>query len=146
MRPRVALTPDERTIHRQWSHGTIGGVVALAALLFVLTGAKQDAGLGTDARADALPLPSCIIWEDAASRAVAALVHGYPEPDLQQISDAVSRMRRARRNCETGWTASACQDYQAVIHGVTSRATSIADALSICAPLSVGTTIGARTP
>jgi hypothetical protein len=40
------------------------------------------------------------------------------DADLLQVNDAVFRIRRARRNCEAGWVALACQDYHSVAAGI----------------------------
>ena len=50
--------------------------------------------------------------------AVSRLVKSTRDADLVQVNDAVFRIRRARRNCEAGWVALACQDYHAVAAGI----------------------------
>jgi hypothetical protein len=61
---------------------------------------------------------SCHQWHLAAGTAVSRLVKSTRDADLVQINDAVFRIRRARRNCEAGWVALACQDYHAVAAGI----------------------------
>jgi hypothetical protein len=67
-------------------------------------------------------------WDDDASDAIIKLVQSKSDRDLRQVSDAVSQMRRARRNCESGWVAMACQDYQAILRG----SSAAVGATSIC--------------
>jgi hypothetical protein len=57
---------------------------------------------------------ACAQWHQAASAAVARLVHSTHDADLRQVNGSIFRMRRARRNCEAGWLELACQDYAAV--------------------------------
>lgn len=61
---------------------------------------------------------SCFQWHLAAGAAVSRLVKSTRDVDLVQVNDAVFRIRRARRNCEAGWVALACQDYHAVAAGI----------------------------
>ena len=63
--------------------------------------------------------PACARWDDVARESVASLVlHSDRDAELRQASDAIFRMRRARRNCDAGWIALACQDYLSVVRGV----------------------------
>jgi hypothetical protein len=61
---------------------------------------------------------SCQQWHLAAGAAVSRLVKSTRDADLLQVNDAVFRIRRARRNCEAGWVALACQDYHSVAAGI----------------------------
>ena len=66
---------------------------------------------------------TCAQWHLAASTVVAQLVHSTSDADLRQVNDSIFRMRRARRNCEAGWFALACQDYFAVASSTPSYVT-----------------------
>jgi hypothetical protein len=57
---------------------------------------------------------ACLQWHAGAGTVVSRLVRSTRDADLQQVSDSVDRIRRARRNCEAGRLAQACQDYHAV--------------------------------
>ncbi len=57
---------------------------------------------------------ACRQWHRIAGEAVAYTVRSMRDADLRQLNDAIFRLRRARRNCEEGWLASACRDYRAV--------------------------------
>jgi hypothetical protein len=59
-----------------------------------------------------------LICDKLDSRA-AAVVAGLA---ADASDDGVFRLRRARRNCRTGWVSLACQDYQALLHGTTDGA------------------------
>jgi hypothetical protein len=100
--------------------------VAFWAVSLLLQALERDANAFAQARPSTSP---CMDWDDAASDAIIQLVQSKSDSDLRQVSNAVFQMRRARRNCEGGWVALACQDYQAIVHG--SAAAAIA-AASIC--------------
>lgn len=69
--------------------------------------------------------PACASWDDLARESIARLVqNGTRDADLRQANDAIFRLRRARRNCDAGWTTLACQDYLAVAHGAPGLAAS----------------------
>jgi hypothetical protein len=62
---------------------------------------------------------ACERWDDLARESVARLVqNGNRDADLRQASDAIFRLRRARRNCDAGWITLACQDYLVVSRGM----------------------------
>src|SRR5215510_10291533 len=118
MRPRIHLTGAERADVASWSRRTLGAfaiaVMALWAFSLVLQAFEQDGQAFAQARPRTSP---CMDWDDAASDAIIRLVQSKSDRDLRQVSNAVVQMRRARRNCEGGWVALACQDYQAIVHG-----------------------------
>jgi hypothetical protein len=120
MRPRIHLTGAERADVASWSRRTLGAyaiaVMALWAFSLVLQAFEQDGQAFAQARPRTSP---CMDWDDAASDAIIRLVQSKSDRDLRQVSDAVSQMRRARRNCEGGWVALACQDYQTIVRGST---------------------------
>lgn len=98
--------------------GLICAAVA-TGLLMPVSGKAHD-GAGARTR----PHPSlaiCAGWEKAANQAIAQLARGEPNVNLQQISDAIAGMRRARRLCELGWPRFACIEYDAIIRGIPSR-------------------------
>lgn len=129
MRPRIHLTSAERADVAFWSRRTLGGfailVMGLWAISLVLQAFERDAQAFAQARPSTSP---CMDWDDAASNAIIRLVQSRSDSDLRQVSNAVSQMRRARRNCEGGWLALACADYQGIVHG---SAAALA-AMSIC--------------
>jgi hypothetical protein len=131
MRPRihVRLTNAEHADVAFWSRRMFGtlAIVAMAfwAVSLLLQAFERDAQAYAQARPNASP---CMDWDDAASDAIIRLVQSKSDRDLRQVSDAVFQMRRARRNCEGGWVALACQDYQAIVRG---SAPALA-AISIC--------------
>ena len=120
MRPRihVELTPADRKDVATWSRRmlkTFGFVVmAFLALSLLQQTIEQDASAFAQARPRTSP---CMGWDDAASDAIIRSVQSKSDSDLRQVGDAIVRMRRARRNCEAGWVALACQDYQAIVQG-----------------------------
>jgi hypothetical protein len=61
---------------------------------------------------------ACLQWHTGASTVVSRLVRSTRDADLQQVNDSVDQMRIARRNCEAGRIAQACQDYHAVTANV----------------------------
>ena len=131
MRPRihVKLTNAERAEVAVWSRRVLGvygiAAVALWAVSLLAQAFEQDAHAFAQHRPSTSP---CMEWDDAASDAIIRLVQSKSDRDLRQVSDAVSQMRRARRNCEGGWVALACQDYQAILRG----SSAAVGATSIC--------------
>jgi len=118
MRPRIHLTSAERADVAFWSRRTLGGfailVMGLWAISLVLQAFERDAQAFAQARPSTSP---CMDWDDAASNAIIRLVQSRSDSDLRQVSNAVSQIRRARRNCEGGWLALACADYQGIVRG-----------------------------
>ena len=91
-------------------------IVAIAAFLSTIifgSGATSNDAASERQRS----ARSCLQWHQAAGAVVSRLVQSIRDADLLQVSDSVFRMRRARRNCEAGWFALACQDYHAVATG-----------------------------
>jgi hypothetical protein len=131
MRPRihVRLTSAEHADIAFWSRRMFStlAIVAVAfwAVSLLLQALERDAKAFAQARPRTAP---CMDWDDAASDAIIRLVQSKSDRDLRQVSDAVVQMRRARRNCEGGWVALACQDYQGIVRG---SAAALA-AISIC--------------
>ena len=91
------------------------GVLALsiALALPLLRGVKGDAGVLAEGPS---PAPSCGLWDDQVTAAIAERVRASRGDDeLRQLADAIFRLRRARRNCAEGWVGVACRDYQAIL-------------------------------
>lgn len=118
MRPHIHLTDAERADVAFWSRRMFGtfalAVMGLWAVSLVLEAFDRDALAFAQARPSASP---CVDWDDAASDAIIRLVQSKSDSDLRQVGNAVSQMRRARRNCEGGWLALACQDYEGIVRG-----------------------------
>jgi len=117
MRRRIYLPLDEadqRTL-TVWTRGAlaVAAVVVAATLVIPMMTERYGTAAGTTGRSDFVS--SCRAWDEAAGGAISVLVHSGEDSDLRRASDAVPRMRRARRNCHAGWVNVACKDYQAVI-------------------------------
>src|SRR6185503_12344422 len=108
-----SMTAMNRSVAPTEPRHTFGILVAfafVAMLLTVLFGQDpSEAGLEKQRITR-----TCMQWHVAASTVVSRLLQSTRDSDLLQVSDSVFRMRRARRNCETGWVTLACQDYHAV--------------------------------
>jgi Zn-dependent protease with chaperone function len=65
--------------------------------------------------------PACARWDEAASDALARLVHDRNDVAARQLGDALFRLRRARKNCSLGWLVVACQDYRAILDSAGGR-------------------------
>ena len=121
--PSPAPLASSRTDEVPIFHWPRYGVGVAAGLLLAVVSwplLKNPSGAGVDlATPGAAVAPSCVRWDDLASEAIAGFVHdGKRDADLQRASDAIFRLRRARRNCNAGWVALACQDYQVIIQKV----------------------------
>jgi hypothetical protein len=137
MRPRVpiALTTAERAMHRKWSRCTIAAAALVVAGVLALPMFKQPANGGLEARAHSPPHAStCAPWDAAASQAITRLAQSGVDADVRQVSDAVMRMRSARRSCELGWVIAACHDYQAIVRSAPPSETVLDESWSCEAP------------
>jgi hypothetical protein len=117
-RPYVSITSMNRSIASDASRRTLGtlGILAVVALLSAILfkdGATSDEREGGEQRLTG----SCLQWHMAAGSVVSRLAQSTRDADLRQVGHAAFRMRRARRNCETGWVTLACQDYHAIMTG-----------------------------
>jgi hypothetical protein len=104
--PEVASTrPDPR----------VGALPLRALILVALLGVGLAFfSLATPAE-PARPFDArCEPWDDAASVAIARLVATRDETAEAFLGDAVFRLRRARRNCRSGWIGLARLDYDAL--------------------------------
>lgn len=80
--------------------------LAAAALLYLPFAIPTESVRPLDAR--------CEPWDDTASVAIARLVATRDETAEAFLGDAVFRLRRARRNCRSGWVGLARLDYDAL--------------------------------
>jgi hypothetical protein len=114
-RRHVPIMAINRSVGSDWRRA-IGGLAALAFIV-ALVSALSFRSSATLAEGDADRQKfarTCMQWHLAAGAVVSRLVQSTRDADLVQVNDSVFRMRRARRNCEAGWVALACQDYHAV--------------------------------
>jgi hypothetical protein len=109
----VSMTSLNRAIAANRPRRTLGALVmaGIAALVSViaLTHTPDAGAIERQQSARA-----CLRWHTGAGTVVSRLVQSTRDADLQQVSDSVDRIRRARQNCEAGRLAQACQDYHAV--------------------------------
>jgi hypothetical protein len=103
----------------------IGGTLAFCALAVLLWGVafRSGATAGTDGDPQKFA-HTCMQWHLAASAVVSRQVQSTRDVDLVYVTNAIDRMRRARRNCELGEFAQACEDYHAVASGLPGHAMS----------------------
>jgi hypothetical protein len=131
----IKLTPAGDTTYGAWSRRALGIGAILIALLIGYPMLQRAVQGGADvSAAEQSREPACAHWDEAATDALVGLVRGKQDSDLRLVGDAVFRMRRARRNCHTGWIRLACLDYYAVIHGHASRSGNWPLAAGLCAP------------
>lgn len=118
MRPRIhiPLSPADHAAVSAWSRRMIVVCALIAAAMVGHSMIYQHADATTQGAKMNEPTlaPSCMQWHQAASEVVARLAQSTRDSDLRQANDAIFRMRRARRNCEEGWFALACQDYYSI--------------------------------
>lgn len=101
----------------------MGGMLAIAAIAVLLSGVALRSGATADSDLQQQRLArTCLQWHLAASAVVSRQVQSVRDVDLLHVSNSVDRMRRARRNCELGEFAQACQDYHAVATSVPGHA------------------------
>jgi hypothetical protein len=116
----VSITPVNRSIvsdRTRWTMRVLAIVAVPVLLALFVFGEERTPGNNGEADRQA-HARTCVQWHLAASAAVSRLVQSTREADLAKAGDALFRMRRARRNCDAGWVALACQDYHAVTAGV----------------------------
>jgi hypothetical protein len=114
--PHVSMTSMNRSIAADGRRAA-GGLFAILAIAVLLTAVAFRSGMTSDdGKLEKQQLArACMQWHLAAGAVVSRLVQSTRDADLLLVNDSVFRMRRARRNCEAGWVALACQDYHAVI-------------------------------
>lgn len=94
-----------------------GSLLGLAALSGLHSGGSHAADEDRTVRV------ACSQWDEAATKVLAGIVQDPRDSELRQVGDAIFRIRRARRNCEAGWTSLACLDYAAVMRRAPRAAT-----------------------
>jgi hypothetical protein len=113
----MRLHPGRTLMSTVWSRPALAvGVLALSIVLALpLLRGGEGGARGVLAEAPS-PGPSCGLWDDQVTAAIAERVRASRGDDeLRQLADAIFRLRRARRNCAEGWVAVACRDYQAIM-------------------------------
>lgn len=123
-RPYVSATAMQRSVAYD-QRRAMGAMLAIAAiaLLLLSVALRSAATAGSDSESQRLA-GTCMRWHLAASAVVSRQVQSMRDVDLLLVSNAIDRMRRARRNCELGQVALACQDYYAVASGMPGMAMS----------------------
>ena len=93
----------------------MGGTLAIVAIAVLLSGVAFRSGATAGSDGDLQKLArTCLQWHMAASAVVSRQIQRTRDVDLVYVSNSIERMRRARRNCELGQFAHACEDYHAV--------------------------------
>jgi hypothetical protein len=113
--PAFGRSSSGRAPRARWARYAIGAAALLLGVLIALPAIGADAGAGEGPQSGARRC-TCASWHRAAGAAFADAVQS-DRVDLRWISDALERLRRARRLCDGGWLRPACEDYQAVIRG-----------------------------
>jgi hypothetical protein len=118
-RPYVSITSLSRSTFSAGELRELGllAVLAVVALLSTIV-FRHGAAAGDDNVEKQTSARACMQWHLAAGAVTAHLVQSTRDADLLLVGDSIFRMRRARRNCETGWVTLACQDYHAVAASV----------------------------
>ena len=140
MRPRfhVRLTPDDQIAIAKWRRRMGGTAMIFVAVVATWSLFNSHLDHGFAARASERPSdPTCIAWDTSASEAIVTFVQGNKENmNLQRVSNAIDRMRRARRTCQLGLPNLACEDYRAVVREVALPVESNSNITIDCAPTS----------
>ena len=111
---RVPITSMDQPFGAEWRRAP-GGSLPLVAIAVLLSAIAFRTSATSEDDAEKRQIArTCMQWHLAAGAVVSRLVQSTRDSDLLQVNDSVFRMRRARRNCETGWVTLACQDYHAV--------------------------------
>ncbi len=142
MRPRIhiPLTLNDQIVVSTWSR-RIGGAVTMILVILVawqMFGRHFDTGIAANA-SERPNDPTCITWDTRASEAIVSFVQGSRQDlNLGQFSDMITQMRRARRNCQLGWSHVACENYRAIVDGVARVAETISDTTVGCGLTTAG--------
>ena len=113
---QTIVTAHRRHLRTRWSRRTRSALMLVIAEVLALTAFQRESSGGFEAPAYNRSSASvCRSWDEAASQAIVRLAQSKSDGHLRQVSDAVARMRRARRSCELGWFLAACQDYEAIV-------------------------------
>ena len=119
MRPRihVPLAPNDQLVVSTWSRRMGGAVMTILVILVAWQTVSRHTGIAANA-SERPSDPTCITWDARASEAIVSFVQENKQDiDLKHISDMVTQMRKARRNCHLGWLNLACEDYRTIVHG-----------------------------
>lgn len=142
MRPHThaPVAAAGRTTLSPWSRRVIAiCVIIVAAVVAHAVLQRQSDANVQNAQAEQPALAAaCLQWHQAAGEAVARLAQSATDSDLRLASDAIFRMRRARRNCEEGWVALACQDYYAVVRNLPGHANTRDESVFACRSSAAG--------
>ena len=127
--PRAEITRSVAYDQRR----AMGGMLALAAIAVLLSGIAFRSGATADPDTSRQNFArTCMQWHLATSDVLSRHVRGVHNVDFLHVSNSIDRMRRARRNCEVGQVAQACQDYRAVASSMPGHAMALDD-LFACA-------------
>lgn len=109
----ASITSLNRSIASSESRRTLGTLVmaCLATLLFTIVLTHPPDAREVESQQSTR---ACLQWHTAAGTVAARLIQSTRDADLQQVTDSIHRIRRARQNCEAGLLAQACRDYHAV--------------------------------
>jgi hypothetical protein len=101
--------------------------------LAILFAPASDA-TGTDAHFQSWSRqPMCTLWDGQASKAIVRKVtESEGDVDLQSLGEDLSRMQRARRNCDLGMVGAACEDYLAVMRNVGGTSSEWRRSVAVC--------------
>ena len=123
-RPIVSITSINRSVTYD-RRRAMGGTLAMAAIAVLLLTVAFRSGASNAGDIEKQKFArTCMQWHLAAGTVVSRMVQSTHDVDLVYVSNSIDRMRRARRNCELGEMAQACQDYHSVAAGAPSRAMS----------------------
>jgi hypothetical protein len=115
---RVPVTALSRSVGHD-RRRAVGGTLAIAAIAVLLLGVGFRSGATAGGDGDPQKLArTCLLWHQAASAVVSRQIQSTRDVDLVMVTSSIDRMRRARRNCELGAVAQACEDYHAVASGL----------------------------
>ena len=116
--PRYASSaPMIRSVTYDWRRA-LGGTLAMVAIAVLLSTVAFRSGASNAGDIEKQKFArTCMQWHLAAGAVVSRMVQSTHDVDLVYVSNSIDRMRRARRNCELGEMAQACQDYHSVAAG-----------------------------
>lgn len=104
---RTASTGQRRSVSRWMAALLLIGPLSLSAgLLYHHVGGNLTSR--TEVHAE------CAIDDNEAIEGLISLIRGKTDAELRQTADAIFRIRRARRNCNAGFSALAESDYRAL--------------------------------
>jgi hypothetical protein len=113
-RRHVSITSLDRSVVQD-GRRALGGTLAIGAIAVLLLAVALRSGATAGSDTDPQKLArTCLQWHMAASAVVSRQIQSTRDADLAMVTHSVDRMRRARRNCELGEVAQACEDYHAV--------------------------------